>query len=814
MASRFADVSKFRNAVFASHKREEWYSFDRSLVAPGADASSNIDANADFIAFKSTGNSVGLCHLGKPGKPTHVSEVSVGFSPSVLSFSPHFASEPHLLAAGGENGSVSLVSLESNADSNAISASSTVTLQGHVNKRVETLSFHPTTSGIIASAAGAEALLWDVAKSESKATLADLKDTVWSLSYSHDGTVIAATSKDTTLKLFDGRTGSLTASVVASHGPKAWRALFLTGVSADHILTTGFSSQRQRELKIWDQRNFTKPIITKSIDSDPSVLIPVYDHDTNMLVLAARGSPVVRWYETKATGITDGATTYSGRETLLGLCSVPKPALDVMKCEVLRLLAPTADGNSIIPISANVPRRSYLDFQHELYPETRAGVFAMEAAEFWEGGQKPLATMSLDPQKRAAAVKVQPAAPAAATPVAAPPTAVAAAVVSVSASTSSTPAEAMSSAAAPSEPTSSTPLETSKAAETPTTSSTSSAPPKPVVPVKTSAFRFLSGNGHVKYDSLRSLSIVIPNESDAIAATDLFIAVPIAGPGGRIGIIYTKDAGKPNAPARLPAQIPCLLNGSDVHDFAADPFDRNRIAAACDDGKVRVWKVAEGMEGDRDASSVDQVFLAHGTRCNVLKFHPRAKNVLLTCSTDKTARIWDLSSTDKCLLEITLPDSTLGAAWSPDGTKVAFAGRDKKLRVFDARSGSKLHEWESHDGIKGARVVWLGESGRLLSVGFGKASKREINVYDTATEGTALKSSTVDINPGIPTIHYDEDLQILFFAGRGDRNVSIWGINEDGSANLLTRYEAGHVQQGFAFFHKTALDVAKVEVDR
>ena len=517
---------------------------------------------------------------------------------------------------------------------------------------------------------------------------------------------------------------------MASHGPKAWRATFLTGVSPDHILTTGFSSQRQRELKTWDRRSLSKPTSTKAIDSDPSVLIPVYDPDSSMLVLGARGSPVIRWYDVKATGLTDSASNYSGRDVLAGLCAVPKPALDVMKCEVLRLLAPTADGMSVIPISANVPRRSYLDFQAELYPETRAGVSALDAVKFWAGETADLPTMSLDPRKRASAPMAAPTAAKpepAASPTTSSETKPAETPIIVAAATSvEAPVEEIrdlsikeSAVAEPDSTSAAIPT----AASTPpvvasSTSSTSiAAPPKPVAPIKSTGFRFLTGTGHVKFDSLRSLSIVIPNESDAIAANDFLIAVPIAGPGGRIGIIYTETAGKPNAPTRLPAQIPCLLNGSDVHDFAIDPFDSGRVAVACDDGKIRMWKVLPGMEGDRDAASVDSVISAHASRANVIKFHPRAKDVLLSCSSDLKVKIWDLKE-GKSLIEIAVPDSSLAAAWSTDGTKIAIAGRDKKLRVFDARSGEKKHEWDSHDGIKGARVAWLGDSGRLVSTGW------------------------------------------------------------------------------------------------
>jgi coronin-7 len=53
-----------------------------------------------------------------------------------------------------------------------------------------------------------------------------------------------------------------------------------------------------------------------------------------------------------------------------------------------------------------------------------------------------------------------------------------------------------------------------------------------------------------------------------LQANSKFIAVPISGPGGRVGIIVTAK------PGRLPTKIPSVLCGSPV-DFKFDPFDPN-----------------------------------------------------------------------------------------------------------------------------------------------------------------------------------------------------------------------------------------------
>lgn len=806
--SRFGDFSKFRNTVFSAHKPEDRYTFPRAFGsnATTSEAFQNIDSNGHFVAIKTSNSSLGLADFSKPGKPVNVHELGLGLNATCWQFSPFFSDEPGALAVAGDNGQVGVVKIEMD-DAGSVAGSSVNLLpsgSGGHSKKLEALTWNPVVQGFLASAGGPDVTLWDVNNNTAYAKFDSLKDTIWSLDFNTDGTHLALTSKDSLLHLFDVRTTKETSSIKVSTGPKPWKSTFLSGLSPYHILTTAFSPSRSRELKLFDSRNLSTSISSKIIDSEPSILMPVYDPDTNVLITASRGSPVLRWYEVKTTGVMDGATQYSGRDIIGGLCAIPKPFLDVMGCEVVRLLAINGDASAVVPISGKVPRKSYVDFQAELFPDTRAGKAAVNLQEFKEGVERPAAMMCLDPGKRRVDEKKT------------------VSVASVADSQPAKPFEIIMGETSEGQLSISNPCSTPNLAEPEQPSSQQ--PSQPLLPPSTAAqptqtppnrvspstFRFLNSTPHLKWDNLKSLSIVIPNESCAIASNDFLIAIPLAGPGGRIGIIYTETQGKPNAPSRLPAQIPCLLNGSDVHEFAVDPFDSARIAAGCDDGRLRIWNVVKGMEGDRGVDTVDKSFVAGSGRVNALVFHPRAKDVMLTCSTDGKVKVWDLEN-EKAMVEILVPGSCLAAAFSIDGTKIAVLGRDKKVRIFDARSGDKLREWDSHDGVKGGRVVWVNEE-RVVTVGFGKASRREIKVYDLATR--EAKATEVDVNPGIISVFYDEDLNLLYLAGRGDRNFSVWTINDDLSATFLTRFESASVQQGFSFFPKSALDVAKVEVAR
>ncbi|XP_030567471.1 coronin-7 isoform X3 [Drosophila novamexicana] len=330
---------------------------------------------------------------------------------------------------------------------------------------------------------------------------------------------------------------------------------------------------------------------------------------------------------------------------------------------------------------------------------------------------------------------------------------------------------------------------------------------------KVSKFRHLKGTpGHksTHIENLRNLSRQIPGECNGFHANHERVAVPLSGPGGKIAIFEL------SRPGRLPdGVIPSLVNGSNIMDFQWDPFDAQRLAVACDDGIVKLWRIEEG--GLSEPTNTPQGELtAHLDKIYFIRFHPLAADVLLTASYDMTIKLWDLRTmTEKCALT-GHTDQIFDFAWSPCGKLGASVCKDGKIRVYNPRqSETPVREGNGPVGTRGARITWALEGHYIVCTGFDKVSERQISVYNAQKLTAPLNTASLDVSPSILIPYYDEDSSTLFVTGKGDSTIYCYEItDEEPYICPLSHHRCSSLHQGLSFLTKNHCDVASVEFSK
>ncbi|XP_073902633.1 coronin-6 isoform X8 [Castor canadensis] len=218
-----------------------------------------------------------------------------------------------------------------------------ITLEGH-SKRVGILSWHPTARNVLLSAGGDNVIIiWNVGTGEVLLSLDDMHpDIIHSVCWNNNGSLLATTCKDKTLRIIDPRKGQVVAN------------------------------------------NFEEPVALQEMDTSNGVLLPFYDPDSSIVYLCGKGDSSIRYFEiTDEPPYVHYLNTFSSKEPQRGMGFMPKRGLDVSKCEIARFYK--LHERKCEPIVMTVPRKSDL-FQDDLYPDTPGPEPALEADE-WLSGQ-------------------------------------------------------------------------------------------------------------------------------------------------------------------------------------------------------------------------------------------------------------------------------------------------------------------------------------------------------------------------------------------------------------------------------------------
>ena len=179
------------------------------------------------------------------------------------------------------------------------------------------------------------------------------------------------------------------------------------------------------------------------------------------------------------------------------------------------------------------------------------------------------------------------------------------------------------------------------------------------------------------FDNLKNLSKTTPTESDLIHVNLTRFAVPLGGPGGKVAVFDMNNCG------RIPDGVtPCLVNGTNVLDFAWDPFDDSRLVCGLEDGSINVWRIPHN--GLEESSNVPGMSLksAHSDKVTIVKFNPLASGIVATAGHDLLVKIRNLSAGNaKEYIVLTGHDDQIySMAWSLCGKFLATACKDGKVR--------------------------------------------------------------------------------------------------------------------------------------
>lgn len=794
-------TSKFKNTTPKIAKKDEWISNVRggSLSCQG----NHIKASSKLVVFSTEqagGGMLGLSSV-KPGADgqwtvTHVSCHSDLVSD--MDFSPF---DETLLATCSADETVKLWRL---CDPESVQPSETELTLHPGHGKLELVLFHPTSSGLLAVGATNFPLVWDTSRQDAPlAVLEQHSDQLQSLSWKRDGSLLATSCKDKMLRVFDPR-AQLT-PVQSTKGLQNSKDSRILWTRDDLLLTTGFDTMRGREVRLWDSRKLSSSISSASLGTSNGTVIPLFDDDTGLLVLAGMGDTVIDCFEvsTSEPSLTQVSHCLTDASTR-GVCVLPKLELDVMSCEVVRVLQLT--DSHIVPISYQVPRKnSGQEFHADLFPDTAGTAPAMSAEEWWQGGNKQVDKVSLHPDKQPktqatnqTAVKKE------------------AAVSKVKdetargCSTSSSPLSTPSSSAAPSRSPSSTSGLSSGFLPSPSPSQSAKAIHSLLGP--STKFRHIQGSvmhRDTHITNIRGLNLTTPGECDGFCANSKHVAVPLSTAGGQIAVFERSK------PGRQPdTNMPTVQNSANVADLCWDPFNPHRLAVAGEDAKIRVWQVPE--DGLVETLTEPELILqGHTEKIYSIKFHPLASGLLVSSSYDLTVRLWSLDSGEQVKLLTGHEDQVFAMAWSPDGKLLATVCKDGKVRIYDPRkSSTPVQEGPGPEGHRGARIVWVCEGKYLLVSGFNLQSERGLYLYsaDSLSSG-AVSNFNVDVSPSTLIPFYDPDTSVVILTGKGDTRVHIYEIVPENPFFIeCSSFNTPEPHKGLAFLSKTECNVQDVEI--
>ena len=280
--------------------------------------------------------------------------------------------------------------------------------------RILELKCHPTAQHLVSTVSDDQSTfvlrLWDVKAGEAIGRVELGSKGVFTTAWSADGRRIAVALKDKTLRIFDPRKPNETVTGPGHDSVRPARLIWSVHavverpdahrLDSNHVLTTGFTRSASREVIVHRIGADGKLSVAarKMLDVSPAPLTPVWDGDTSILWLYARGDRTCSAFEI----VLDGAValkplpSFEHGTLQSSWAFLPKTIVDVKEVEIARAFRLTP--STIDTVSFRIPRaraeffqvrlrgRSQLISQDDVFPPTRLITESATDARAWWGG--------------------------------------------------------------------------------------------------------------------------------------------------------------------------------------------------------------------------------------------------------------------------------------------------------------------------------------------------------------------------------------------------------------------------------------------
>uniref|UniRef100_A0A670KAL3 Coronin n=1 Tax=Podarcis muralis TaxID=64176 RepID=A0A670KAL3_PODMU len=320
---------------------------------------------------------------------------------------------------------------------------------------------------------------------------------------------------------------------------------------------------------------------------------------------------------------------------------------------------------------------------------------------------------------------------------------------------------------------------------------------------RSSKFRHVYGKAASKekcYDCVPITRSVHDNHFCAVNPHFVAVVTECAG-GGAFIVIPVNQTGK------LDPHYPRICgHKGNVLDIKWNPFDDFVIASCSEDTTVKVWNIPHHLL-TTNITDAQKELLGHSRRVGLIEWHPTASNILFSTGYDYKIMIWNLDTKESVIQTPVKTihfhtDVILSMSFNTDGSLLATACRDRKIRVIDPRAGTVLQE-ANNKSHRVNKVLFLGNMKKLLSTGTSRWNNRQIALWDQGDLSVPLLEEDMDGSSGLLFPFYDSDTHMLYVLGKGDGNIRYYEISsEKPYLNYLMEYRSPLPQKGIDFAAK------------